>query len=351
MKAEDEEVFGSYSAKENYLSEIDGDAHCRMLKAVRLVSNKAESAVMVGARMSLSMLKVYVRSSLSAIACLSASMLLPCSGLADADTVVGYVAEMHGAWKLYPHGADSDEDVLDLTNAHEIPAGAAIRNKTPSSRDFIIIMGLDLKTLEQRRCGSLESCNYPILLPKETGKPGFTGGLASLLREVWFRLENEAYQPSLHRVRGSLMMMDGVVMLRDRMLDLADIMRYARAGRYVLTRTEDAGKQLLGTQRTEFAWEPDTTTTIPVGELSPGLFDINEESAVAIRPPGNDPPARILVCAPSTYFEALSSFRRVRDITDDWTGSVDHDTTRAFLRSLLTSLAKNKEVCNYSEAQ
>jgi hypothetical protein len=131
----------------------------------------------------------------------------------------------------------------------------------------------------------------------------------SLLRDAWPRLMNDPYQPSLHRVRGGALMMDGVVLLRERSIDLRDIMSYARAGRYVLTRSEDAGRQQTRAQRTVFAWEPETTTTVPVGDLSPGLFDLNEESAVATRSPGKDPPARILVCFPSAFLDAVSSFR------------------------------------------
>jgi hypothetical protein len=142
------------------------------------------------------------------------------------------------------------------------------------------------------------------------------------------------------------MMTDGVVALRGRSIDLGDIMRYARAGRYVLTRTEDADRQREGHNEQYLHWDPQSTTTVPVGDLSPGLFDINEEAALKTWP-GNNPPARILICAPSTYLEAATVFRKARDSTDSWTGSADADTTRAFLRSLLASLEKTAGASSY----
>jgi hypothetical protein len=292
---------------------------------------------------------VYPARRLGEVACLSAAVLFTCVGEAAADIVIGYVAELHGDWQLYLGGADSD-DMQKLGKGQNIPAGAAIRIKTPSLDDYIVIVGLDLNILEQRRCRRVETCNSPILLPEKAEREGSAGGFASLLRDAWARLRNEPYQPSLHRVRGGALMTDGVVALRERSVDLRDIMRYARAGRYALTRSEDAGRQQTGAQRMVFAWKPETTT-IAVGDLSPGLFDINEESAVATRSQGKDPPARILVCFPSAYFDAVSSFRKVLDVTDSWTDSVDPDTTRAFLRSLLASLEKSEGACSLSRSR
>jgi len=267
--------------------------------------------------------------------------------MAAAEIVIGHVAALHGDWKLYPGGAEST-DAQTIAFGQGVPAGAAIRIRAPTPDDHIVIMGLDLKPLEQRRCGE-ESCNLPILLPKKPKQQSFPSKFVSLLGEAWSQLERESFLPSLHRVRGPLMMTDGVVALKDHSIDLGDIMRYARAGHYVLTRTEDADRQLKEAQRTAFAWDPHSTTTVPVGDLSPGLFDINKESTVAARLPGKDPGARILICSLSTYLDAASSFRKARDNTDSWNGSIDPDTTRAFLRSLLMSLDKNIGAGTYSK--
>jgi hypothetical protein len=97
------------------------------------------------------------------------------------------------------------------------------------------------------------------------------------------------------------------------------------------------------------AWDPGTTITLSVGNLSPGLFDINEDSTEAVRlPPRKNPAARILLCGPSTYPDAVSSFHKVVSITDSWSDSVDPDTTRAFLRSILAGLEKSTEVATPS---
>jgi hypothetical protein len=290
---------------------------------------------------------VYPARRLGQVACLSAAVLFTCIGEATADIVIGYVADLQGDW--YLGGADSDA-MPKLSKGQEIPGGAAIRIKTPSRGDYIVIIDLDLKILELRRCRGVETCNSPILLPEKAKREGSAGGFALLLRDALDRLRNEP-QPSLHRVRGSALMTDGVVALRERSVDLRDIMRYARAGRYVLTRSEDAGRQQTGAQRMVFVWEPETTTTVAVGDLSPGLFDINEENAVATQSSGKDPRARILVCFPSAYFDAVSSFRKVLDVTDSWTDSVDPDTTRAFLRSLLASLEKSEGACSLSRSR
>jgi hypothetical protein len=295
---------------------------------------------------------VYPARRLGEVACLSAAVLFTCIGEAAAETAIGYVAELHGVWQLYLGGADSDDlQKKQLVKGQVIPEGAAIRIKTPSLDDYIVIVGLDLNILEQRRCRVVETCNSPILLPEKAKREGSAGRFASLLRDAWDRLRDESYQPSLHRVRGDALMTDGVVALRERSVDLRDIMRYARAGRYVLTRSEDTGRQQTGAQRMVFAWEPETTTTVAVGDLSPGLFDINNESAVATRSSGKDSPARVLVCFPSAYFDAASSFRKVLDVTDSWTDSIDPDTTRAFLRSLLASLEKSEGACSLSRSR
>jgi hypothetical protein len=297
---------------------------------------------MLGARISSRAFCGRASRRLWAVVCLSASMLLTSFGTAGANTVIGYVAEKHGTWKLYPHGADSNEEVRDLTNGQEVPAGAAIRIKTPSSSDYIVVMDLHFKPLEQRSCQEPKSCGLPILLPEKAESAAVSDLFAQLSGDVWARLWKE-YQPSLHRVRGGApIMTDGVVVLKNHSIDLGDIMRYARAGRYVLTPVKSTGGEEAGTRRTVFTWDPQTTTTIPVGDLTPGLFDINEESAVAKRPSAKDPPARILVCDPSTYSQVASSFRKIRDVTDGWADLVDPDTTHAFLRSLLASLEKTR---------
>jgi hypothetical protein len=101
------------------------------------------------------------------IVCLSAAVLFTCIGKPAADIVIGYVAEKHGDWQLYPGGADSNDDMQKLAKGQGIPAGAAIRIKTPSLDDYIVIIGLDLNILEQRRCRGFETCNSPIFLPKK----------------------------------------------------------------------------------------------------------------------------------------------------------------------------------------
>jgi hypothetical protein len=279
----------------------------------------------------------------------SAVALLTCVGKAGAGTVIGHVLDKHGDWQLYPEGADSGERMMTLKNGQSIPAGAAIRVATPSSEDYLIIVGLDLTILEQRRCQELESCYSPILLPKKAEESdtahsfALPHSLALQVQNAWTWLWGEPYEWSLHRQRGGgPIMTDGVVALRNRSIDLGDIMRYARAGPYVLTRTEGADANKTEPQRIVFSWDPENSATVPVGDLSPGLFDINEDYAAAgTRPPSKDPAARILVRDASTYPDAVASFRKIRRLTDNWTDSVDPGATRAFLRSVLASLEKS----------
>jgi hypothetical protein len=217
-------------------------------------------------------------------ACLSVLVLLPCLGTASAETIIGHIADLRGDWQLYPGGADSTE-MQRLAKGQGVPSGAAIRIKSPSSRDYIVIIGLDLNVLEQRRCQGIETCYSPILLPKTPERAVVADGLVSLLSDVWARLEHETYLPSLFRMRGPRIMTDGVVAWRDHSLDLGDILWNAKPGRYVLTRTEGVGGPDTGTQRMLFAWNPEITTIVPAADLSPGLFDVDEYSVEATRAP------------------------------------------------------------------
>ena len=282
---------------------------------------------------------------LLAIACLSTAALLVLSGKSAADDpVIGHVLEMHGDWRLYPGGADSNDarknDGQRLTMGQAVPAGAAIRVKAPSLNDHIVIIGLDLNILEERRCGQTQACRAPIFLSRKADEAGFSEKLALLLQRVWFRLWNEPYLVSFSRVRGGApIIADGVVMLKDRSLDLGETLRYARAGRYVFTPTEEVDRQNPEARPTTvIAWDPEARAAVPVGDLSPGLYDLGEDSVEMTHPAGKHLLARVLVCDSTAYPDATAAYQKVRDLADGWGESVDSAVTRAFLRSLLAGM-------------
>jgi hypothetical protein len=277
---------------------------------------------------------------LRSIACLAAAALLIDVGTTLADTLIGHVAELNGDWRLYPDGADSANG-QKIAMGQGVQAGAVIRINNPTAGDHIVIIGLDLSIIIQQRCQGSDTCYLPIFLPKKNERSA--NRFTALLREVWDTFQHEAYLPSLHRSRDvKLVMTDGVVALKDHSLDLRPIMQYARAGRYILAPTKGpAGASPTG-QPTTFAWNPEITTTVRMQGVSPGLFDIDEETSAAQPVPSKDPPARILVSDASAYSNDASSFDQIRTFTERWTGAVDPYTTRAFLRSVLAHLQKSK---------
>jgi hypothetical protein len=274
------------------------------------------------------------------IACLAAVALLIDIGTALPDILIGHVAELNGDWQLYPDGADSPNG-QKIAKGQGVPAGAVIRINNPASGDHIVIIGLDLSIIVEQRCQGPDTCYLPIFLPKRN--EGSTNKFIALLGDVWNAFQHEAYLPSLHRSRDvKLVMTDGVVALRDHSLDLRPIMQYARAGRYTLTPAKGPAGAGAAGQPTTFAWNPEITTTVPMQDMSPGLFDIDEEASAARSVPSKDPPARILVSDVSSYSKDASSFDEIRTLTERWTGAVDPHTTRAFLRSVLAQLQKSR---------
>lgn len=279
---------------------------------------------------------------------LSLLALLIAVGPASAEkNIIGHIAKIRGDWQLYPDGADSST-AEKLAKGQGVPAGAAIRINTPSAQDYIVIIGLDLSVIEERRCEGKDTCHSPILLPQKNEKQGASDKFISLLNDVWVRFEHEEYQPSFHRMRGALIA-DGIVALRDHTLDLKDILGNEKPGRFVLTSTEAADRPNATIHATKFSWNASITTIVPAPALSPGLFDINfdndEDASATARRPKNDAPACILVCEPSTCPDAIALFGAIRDLTASWNGSDEEDTLPAheFLRSLLASMTKDIE--------
>ena len=130
-----------------------------------------------------------------------------------------------------------------------------------------------------------------------------------------------------------------LLMLKDRSLDLGETLRYARAGRYVFTPTEEVDRQNpRGATNHRHRMGPRGRVAVPVGDLSPGLYDLGEDSVEMTHPAGKHLLARVLVCDSTAYPDATAAYQKVRDLADGWAKFVDLAVTRAFLLSLLAGM-------------
>ena len=150
----------------------------------------------------------------------------------EAQQSAGFVLDMDGIWT----SAGSSQP---LSRGQHLPAGALLRNDSPSNGDRIVVANLNGEVVKRIRCKSgvckecndSGACNDPIrALPSATPQ---AGALASSFEAVMELFLGKPDRYSAHRVRGEGLA-EAVLQLADGRCDLAPAFRNVDKGRYYI---------------------------------------------------------------------------------------------------------------------
>jgi hypothetical protein len=260
------------------------------------------------------------------------------SAQSENPVVVGHVAGLSGQWYLYPD-VSAESSTKRLGNHDEVYAYGVIRNRSPSVRDHISIVDLQLKVIIDKKCQPLSSCYQPIFLPEmqNTPLPG-----QELFGKVWAVLAGDERLRSLVRVRGaSPRFAEGVVPIVDRKADLSEVISGLEKGRYSLGPLyESPAADRARPAGVEFDWDPDKRQIVSIGDQPPGLYKISPMPSPGDMTPTPRIAVLVLLCAGSSCQQAVASFQLIQSLTAKWAGAASPETIHAFRRAYITELAK-----------
>jgi hypothetical protein len=156
------------------------------------------------------------------------------SAHAETLPVIGHVLDLRGDWRLYSSGS-GEEQSQALSKWQDLPSGSVIRIRSPSVSDYITIVDQRMEILVQRRCHAVAKCFQPIFLPSLPDDRSGADVFVLALRQVWPLLAGGDYERSMHRMRRGALYTESVAELREGGLDLGEVMRALRQGRYFLS--------------------------------------------------------------------------------------------------------------------
>jgi len=284
--------------------------------------------------------KLFNRNHFLLLSCLALLLLCPAQNIL-AQGAAASVLEISGSW--YVDGG------RNISKGSSLRSGAVIRARSPGSQtDYIVITNLTGDKIAWRYCRNEGSCNDPIIVPA----PSPCGLLCRLYRTAMETLNSD---PNKYKTTGSQDigkgLQEAVVLLDKNKIDLKSVFKEMPDDNYRIRFVEppcpdlENCKTLFGP--IDFKWSSKSTSLLTVGNLRPGLYEVQLLKKDEDTPTGVGE-AWILI-TDSRKFRALSSkFKDALNITKKWStdsGSTDENpkirntTIRSFLRATLSSLS------------
>jgi hypothetical protein len=243
---------------------------------------------------------------------------------------VGYVAEIHGDWYVDGNTASP------LKRWQKLQPNSTVGMKSPTPDARIVIFDMSGKLIASRNCEAV-NCSHPFKLPASSPQRSLLGVAFDATVGLLFGSPDKY---SIHRERTSeSALSDGVVKLEGGQIDFSPILKLR--GRYYLSwrslpRSGEPGKWA---NSIEFRTKRGQPALVTVPGLEPGLYEINLQRPVWERYQ-TFASAWVLVSTAPEYENAAASFRQAVELTKQWGGQVERDTSRQFLLAHLDYLAE-----------
>jgi len=253
---------------------------------------------------------------------------------------VGFVLEKSGTWILE---RENSSEPLRLGQA--VPAGGKIRAQSPTKGSHLVIAFLDGRQPLKRFCETPGACASLIELPASlNAESSFLSRTISVVKNL-FAHDPERYIPTLSRgSKGELQ--DGVLKLADGQTDPSAVFKNIEEGNYFLDLQRLTSQAQSGNEASppsfQFHWNPKEAVLLPLGDVTPGLYQIRllEPDSADHEPTGAE--AWVLICGPDTYEKAAVAFQNAERQVQQWGEGLKPTTKRSFLRAYLEHLATHE---------
>lgn len=246
-----------------------------------------------------------------------------------AQTYVGYVLEVEGAWHL------NDDRAATLRSGQKLPAFGAISTRSPSPATRIVIANMRGEVIASRNC-AVDDCSKYFNLPRESPRGSALGAVFGAAMEfVW----GSPWRYSVHRGRG-IQMADGVAKLEGRVLNLPPLLATAGGGYYARWRALPPGGAAGRWSRPSALEARAGGGVLRTGALKPGLYEFALLTTDGGRFKPSGVPAFVLVAPPNRFDGALASFQEATELTRGWGDKVTSKTKQQYLRAHLDWLAR-----------
>lgn len=259
--------------------------------------------------------------------------------------VLAFAPGVHAQGNVFLMYGDWFADNNKLTLGAEISANSQIRRGSNSRgdyrRDYIVIKDRNGTTIASRRC-SVADCNQPFRLPQASRFPPLNALYNATVR--WFWGDPSRY--TVPRSRGEeVVLLEAVVPLKEGKVDLSPVFKKAKKGLYNLQyRSVSRGETAAGkwSEPVAYDWSPGKPASVSIPDLKPGLYELNLLEKRGEYFDRTDSEAWILVSDPVRYEKDAASFEKARALTAKWSGEVDPNDLRGFLRAHLDHLDMQK---------
>jgi hypothetical protein len=242
-----------------------------------------------------------------------------------AQEAVGYVAEVHGRWRLVGTSVDS------LTVGHLLLSRAVIRPPARHSRADHISIALRTGGRVDHDCSVSGECDADVRLPELPRDEGPLGRVVAAVMSVLPR-QPKRYQPLISR---STRLEPAVLELNGTCLDVQPLLRDLPAATYELEVREIGGgleqERVVGTL--QVAWVPGGPAAVPAGEVGRGLFRV-----VVVQPAFSE--TWVLVQEGPRFGAVRERFAEAARLTESWRVEVGDGPREALLRAYLEYLGQ-----------
>ncbi len=248
---------------------------------------------------------------------------------ARADTpVVANVLAVHGHWTLNGGG--------EITGSTDLPGGAVIQPQAGAKPDSSWKIILMLRGTGQLiGCKKYDgTCRLPIHLPQSAGGDPTMNLADNIAHAISISSDHRRFLPNHVRsaLRGGAVLTERVVTLDGTKLDPNAFVAGAPAGTYKLRlRDIDPAHAPTDDIFVKFVWDQNHTAPVEVGELKPGVYEVQLFDGSGSYP--RTDPAWLGIVAHGDYAAADARFTSVRTLVASWGPDADPFVVERFLRA------------------
>lgn len=261
-----------------------------------------------------------IKSFVSLVAAVAASLTLYLPGLAATDTV-GAVLEIKGKWIAKPKSGKEQK----LVDKGAIPNNVQIIATEPSSSSKLTIVLVDGRKIS---CSNSSPNEISV-----TNTPSFGERLQSVLNQL---TQGPTQFISAITRSGDGELQDAVVVESERGVSLESIFVEVDPKKHHFDVVELSDGERKLHEGVVFSYDRDNPKVITGHVLSPGLYALRAVDDQG-KETGQD--AWFLVSRSSRYQKDVSEFDEGRKLTESW-NDVNPDSTRCFMRAYLKSLSQ-----------
>lgn len=261
--------------------------------------------------------------------------LLVIPPFAHTESYVAYVLDCKGSWFLEGRPGKS------LRIGERLPAGGVIRNQSPETDDFLIVVALNGSLIQDVSCTPPKNCWTSIVLPSNSDvKENAFGIVLHAAMELIFGAPSRY---SVHRARDNPdTLSEAILPIEKGQVDISDAFKSMASGSYRVS------FRYLGSKRVQSSvanlklvvnWIRAKETKLLNRQLRPGLWEIQAISEAENPYVATPHIAWVLLVDKRAYNSKRKEFREAVTGTEIWPRSVTPETKTQILRAYLDNLA------------